>query len=276
METDYASFLLQYPYPLSLLYLFLLGLLRITPIITLAPFFGAKLMPGPAKIGLAVSIGFVFLPHLMLVTKEPIEFNALFLGYAFKEFFIGYLLGFLVSVPFFIANATGTLIDNQRGAASLQMTDPALATQVSPIGLFYNYVLIVIFFFMNGPYYFLDALSSSYTIVPPDRFISPDFFTNGDSPFWTAMIHLLNQLMTITIQLSAPALISILMADLFLGIANRLATQVPMSFLGMSLKSLLGVAIMYAGWWIFLKQAQKESYDWLNLINKLLKTIQPS
>ena len=241
--------------------------------ITLAPFFGAKLMPGPAKIGLAVSISVIMLPHLMLNTKGPILFDMAFVGYALKEAFIGYLLGFMISIPFLIANSAGTLIDNQRGASSLQMTDPALSTQVSPIGLFYNYILIVLFYMIGGPYHFLDALSRSYIVVPIDQFIQADFFRSIDSAFWQIIVNLLQQVMTISIQLAAPALVAILMADLFLGIANRLATQVPMSFLGMSIKSLLGVAILWTGWWIFLKQMDSESVDWLTGMNKLIETL---
>lgn len=272
MTSDYLQIYFKYPYPDSLLYLFLLSLFRIGPIITLAPFFGAKLMPGMAKVGLAVSIAVIMLPHLMLNTKGPILFDTTFVGYALKEAFIGYLLGFMISVPFLIANASGTLIDNQRGASSLQMSDPMLATQVSPIGLFYNYILIVLFYIIGGPYHFLDALSRSYVIAPLDQFIPIEFFKNIDSLFWRSIIDLLQQVMAISIQLAAPALVAILMADLFLGIANRMATQVPMSFLGMSLKSLIGVAILWTGWWIFLKQMEKESFDWLSGIDKLIET----
>jgi type III secretion protein T len=273
MNSDYLLLYFKYPYPESLLYLFLLSLFRIAPVIPLAPFFGAKLMPGMAKVGLAVSISVIMLPHLMLNTKGPILFDMGFVGYALKEAFIGYLLGFMISIPFFIANSAGTLIDNQRGAASLQVSDPALSTQVSPIGLFYNYILIVLFYMIDGPYHFLDALSRSYVVVPIDQFIQLDFFRNIDSAFWQIIVHLLQQVMTISIQLAAPALVAILMADLFLGIANRLATQVPMSFLGMSLKSLLGVAILWTGWWIFLKQIEKESFDWLSGIDRLIETL---
>jgi len=60
------------------------------------------------------------------------------------------------------------------------------------------------------------------------------------------------------------------MAEMFLGIANRLAPQVQIAFLGMSIKSLLGLALLWAAWFFILKQFTKQTYDWLNLINKMV------
>ncbi len=63
---DYLNLLLSYPHPQSILLIALLGMMRIAPIVVLAPFFGAKLLPGPVKMGLIVSITAVFLPHLVV------------------------------------------------------------------------------------------------------------------------------------------------------------------------------------------------------------------
>lgn len=260
----------QFP-PLSVLLFFLLALMRIAPIVALAPFLGAKL-PGGVKIGLAIALSAIFLPNIMLTSSQTISFGMPFIGYLLKELFIGGLLGFMVSIPFYIAQSSGVLIDFMRGSSALGVTDPTMQTQVTPIGLLYNYVLIVLFFQIDGPFIFLDGLLQSYSVIPADGLFSPAFFTLR-LPFWQSLTQILTQLTALSMQLAAPALLSILMAEMFLGIANRLAPQVQIAFLGMSIKSLLGIALLWAGWFFILKQVSKQALLWLQNLSHLLQTI---
>ncbi|MDJ0651909.1 MAG: flagellar biosynthetic protein FliR [Simkaniaceae bacterium] len=253
----------------SVVSLFFLALMRLAPILAMAPFLGAKLAPGIVRMGLAVFLAIIFLPYLIVNIKEPIAFNNAFILYSLKEILMGFILGFFVAAPFYSVQTSGIIVDYLRGASIMQSQDPSLQTQASPIGIFYNYILLVIFFQMNGPFLFFDALVKSYEIVPPAEFINPIFFS-VKSIFWKTSIDLLHQIVTIAIQLSAPCLVAILMAEMFLGIANRLAPQVQIAFLGMSIKSLLGLALLWAAWFFIVKQLTKQTYDWLNLLNKMI------
>jgi type III secretory pathway component EscT len=62
------------------------------------------------------------------------------------------------------------------------------------------------------------------------------------------------------------------MTDMFLGIANRLAQQVQISFLGMSLKSLVGLALLWLGWYFILKQLAVQSQIWLDSLDRIVRT----
>lgn len=252
--------------------LFFLVLMRIGPIMAMAPFLGAKLAPGIARMGLAVCLTLVFLPFVAAKVSQPLAFNNAFIGFALKEILIGFILGFMISVPFYVVQTSGIIIDYLRGASIMQAQDPTMQTQASPIGILYNYVLIVIFFQISGPFIFFDALLRSYDIVPANGYLNPLFFSSVN-PFWKTGIDLVNQIVTIAIQLASPSLVAILMAEMFLGIANRLAPQVQIAFLGMSIKSLLGLGLLWAAWFFILKQFTKHSYDWLEVVNKLVNTM---
>lgn len=271
--SDYLSLVLSFPNvsPVSVFIFFLLGLMRIAPIVALAPFLGAKLPQG-VKMGLVITLTAVMLPHIVLTSSTPAALDVKLLGYIFKELFIGILLGFMVSIPFYFSQAAGVLIDFMRGSSSLGVTDPTTQAQITPIGLLYNYVLIVLFFQIDGPFYFFDGVVQSYTAIPVDKFFQSAFFTL-DTPFWQAMLKLLTQFTVISIQLAAPSIVAILMAEMFLGIANRLAPQVQIAFLGMSLKSLLGIALLWAGWFFIMQQMAKQSLQWLRAFSEILYTI---
>jgi len=252
--------------------IFLLGLFRLAPIVSLAPFLGAKL-PGGVKMGLAISLTVLFLPHLIHYADKPLEFNMAFMGYSLKELLIGFFLAFFATIPFYIAQGSGSLIDFQRGSSSLQVTDPTTQSQTSSIGTMFNYILIVIFFQIGGPFFFLDAVGESFRIIPIDTMIPMSFFTNLSLPFWKTIIGLLTRFTAISIQLAAPSMVSILMAEMFLGIANRLAPQVQIVFLGMSLKSLLGLGMLWSGWFFILQQMSKQSLLWIKNIDDILRAM---
>ncbi|MBI3211526.1 MAG: flagellar biosynthetic protein FliR [Simkania negevensis] len=254
---------------MGVLTLYLLTLMRIVPIVALAPFLGTKATPIMGRVVLALSLSVIFLPILVTKASHSVEFDTNFIGYSIKELFIGFIMGFIISFPFYIVQSSGIIIDYLRGASIMQSQDPTMQNQSSPIGVFYNYIFIILFFQIDGPFLFFDALVKSYDLIPADSFVNPLFFQLAN-PFWQTAVDIINQVATISIQLAAPALIAILMGEMFLGIANRLAPQVQIAFLGMSIKSLLGLALVWAGWFFLLKQFASHSYSWLKLLDSMI------
>lgn len=268
---DYLNFLLsiQNLQPDTLLSVFFLTLGRILPLVVVIPFLGANNIPKVVKMMFAIALCMIFLPQNLLIVKANIPYNATYIVYLTKELLIGAVLAILASCPFFIAQMAGTLIDHSRGSSSLQVTDPTTKSQTGPIGVLYNYVLLAIFFSLGGPFLFFNALADSYALIPVDQLINVSFF-NAHLPFWKMMFNLLQKMMDISIQLASPALIGILLTDLFLGIANRMAPQVQIVFLGISLKSWVGIALMTAAWGLTIKVLGKESLAWMKLIQKYI------
>jgi type III secretion protein T len=254
--------------------LFLLGFMRFAPICGLAPFLGAKVVPVTVRAGLAFALTAVFLPTILLNSdKATSMMSSLFVFYSMKEILIGFILGFVCSVPFWIAQSSGIFIDYARGASSMMGQDASTQSQASPIGILLNSYLIVLFYSLGGPFYFFDAIGTSFEVIGVDSFIPSSFYSKNNS-FWVAMIDLCNQIFAISIQLAAPCLVAILMAESFLGIANRLAPNVQISFLGMPIKSLLGLTLLWAGWYVIARKLGDFSIDWMQNINKLIPFLQ--
>ena len=223
--------------------------------------------------GLLIALTFVLLPQIALTSKTLIAFDLYFTLLCLKELFIGFILAFFASAPFYMAESAGIIIDFQRGSSALQVTDPSTQDQTSSIGILYNYILIVLFYQINGPFYFFSALFDSYAIVPIDSWL-PSLFFSFSHPFWQSIWSVVGSIFSVGIQLAAPAILAILMTEMFLGIANRLAPQVQIVFLGMSLKSLVGLAILCAAWFFIIQQLSKISLLWLQNLNKLVHNMQ--
>lgn len=257
----------------TLLKLLLLAFMRMAGICSMAPFLGAKIMPIVGRVALAFSLTLVMLPTIYLNSEgHNSTVSSLFLFYSMKEIMIGIAIGYLVSVPFYIAESSGIYIDYARGASSLMGQNPTTQGQASSIGIMMNYYLIVLFWGLGCALLFFDAVATSYEVVPVDAFI-PRSFYQQDQYFWTRMIDLLNEVFTNAIQLAAPSLLAILMAESFLGIANRMAPNVQIAFLGMPLKSLLGLMMLWAGWYIFVQVLGGFSVEWIDHLQRLIKSI---
>lgn len=277
MGSDYLLYFFNIPglTPLGLLALFLLALMRLAPIIALSPFLGGKVTPVTTRIGMAIIFAVVFLPIIITHSGQTnLNFDLKFSALAIKELFIGVILGFLASIPFSIAQSSGIIIDYIRGASMMQAQDPTMQNQSSSIGNLFNYTLIALFFQLDGPFLFFDSILKSFELIPADAFINPKFF-NLKAPLWDTLSTILHHLLAISVQLAAPALIAVLMTEMFLGIANRLAPQVQIAFLGMSLKSLIGLLILWAGWFFILKQTSNETLSWFDTINKIILSFEP-
>ncbi len=252
----------------GLLSVLFLGLFRIAPIVSIAPFLGSKL-PGGVKMGLALMLTVIFIPQLIQTSTTTFAYDLSFVAFSVKELLMGFILAFFASIPFYIAQGAGAYIDFQRGSSSLQVQDPTMQAETSTIGVMFNYVMIVVFFNIGGPFLFLDAVSESFKIIPVDKMIPAAFF-NLSLPFWKTIMGLLTRILAISVQIAAPSLIAILMAEMFLGIANRLAPQVQIVFLGMALKSLLGLFLLWAGWFFIIQQMGNQAVSWIQTIDQIL------
>ncbi len=258
--------------PMTVLAVFFLTMGRIFPIVAIAPFIGTKNVPATIRVMFSVSLIAIFLPQNLMTLQHDIVFNIFYIGYLLKEVLIGFVLAFLSTVPFLIAQMAGGLVDFQRGASSLQVSDPTTQTQTGPIGLLCNFVLIASFYALNGPILYFNGLADSYVVIPVDSLLSVSIL-NLQAPFWQQIYQLLAMMMRIATQLAAPALIGILLTDLFLGIANRLAPQVQIVFLGIALKSWVGIALMTAAWGLMIQVMSKESIQWMQTIQWLIQQV---
>lgn len=258
--------------PTQLLIYLLLGMLRFGPIVALSPFLGSKVLPTPTRAGLALFFSITFLPLIISTATAPLSLTTGLIGISLKEVMIGFVLVYLSSIPFFIAQSSGIIVDFLRGSSQLMAQDPSTQNQVSSIGILYNYILIVSFYYMDGLFLFLDAVQTSYEFIPVNQVVPGRFFLLTEQPY-LFFSEILGKLFALSIQLSAPCVLSILMAEFFLGIANRLAPQVQISFLGQSLKSLAGLFLLWAGWQFILKNMSNEAITFTKSINQLIENL---
>jgi flagellar biosynthetic protein FliR len=221
-----------------------LGFARILTAISIVPFFGGKIVRARIKMSIATAIFLLLAPAILPPAGVPPPAANVF-SFTFllaKEIFIGLIMGWLAGLIFHIVEASGRFLDLARGASMAQMFTPQLGAQVSLFGQLYVQMTIVIFFAIGGHQYFLHGLGKSFLLLPVDQYpvLQGQLGSVADT-----CIRVSAQLFTIALQLAAPAAAATFIADVFLGIANKVAPQVQVFFLGMPIKAMLGILMIF-------------------------------
>lgn len=228
------------------IFLVLVGLAfaRMLSFLVIVPFFGGSVVPGRVKVATATAL--VIISYPSLAADAPIgttlDFGPLgFIALLMKEAFVGFTLGFVATMVFEAIQVSGRIIDAQRGASMSEMMAPQLQTKVSELGQFKLQFAIALFLFTGMHRFFLQSLMLSFEVIPALKF---PHFTPGFTGMTESITLLTASVLSIGVQLATPAIIALLLTDLFFGIVNRVAPQINVFFLSMPVKMAIGLAVV--------------------------------
>jgi flagellar biosynthetic protein FliR len=217
--------------------------MRLLPITFIAPFFGGPLVPAPVKIAIALALAIALYPSVRAGLTGPLPVESLvYVGLLAKELLVGFAIAFVTSLLFRAAEMAGQLVDVLRGANLSTALVPQLGERVSVFADLWVQTLVVVFLVAGGHHLFLAALADSYAVLPVASVPQP---AAGFFPAVDWILGLTGDLFRVAFALAAPALVALFLADVVLGLAARVAPQIQVFFLGMPLKALLGIAMVF-------------------------------
>lgn len=229
---------------------------RMLAVVTVVPFLFGRPVPRTVRVGASMVLAAFAYRYLIPANPPPITEDMILLGMLYlKEVFIGLMIGFASALIFYGFEAAGQMMDAQRGMSIARVLIPELGTQSSLSGTFLFQLSIIVFLVIGGHLMFLNAVFSSYQVLPLFEFpnIQPGLYHLMDF-----FMRLTAEILVLSVQISAPVIITILIADIILGVANRIAPQINVWELGFNVKGYLGVLALF--WSITLIVSQMEHY----------------
>lgn len=216
---------------------------RILAVAVVIPFLFGKPVPRYVVVGASMVLALFAFPNLVPSPPPPLteNFLALFMLYL-KEAFYGLSIGFGVAILFYGLEAAGSMIDNQRGMSIARVLIPQLGEQGSITGSFLFQFAIVLYLVIGGHRLFFNSFFTSYKTLPVLAFPTAGA---GLFPLMDLFIKITGEVIFIAIQLAAPVIIAIFLADIILGIANRVAPQINVWELGFNVKGYIGVLLLF-------------------------------
>ncbi|WP_026509954.1 MULTISPECIES: flagellar biosynthetic protein FliR [unclassified Butyrivibrio] len=230
--------MIDYTFTYGDLEIFLLILVRVTMFVYIAPFFSMSNTPHPVR------IGFSFLLSVLLYGLVPVntlDYNTIwgFTLIVLKEFFTGLLIGFAAQICTLISNLAGQISDMQIGLSMVQVMSPGSRENVAVSAALYQYAFIGMML-VSGLYrYFISALVDSFRLIPVNGAIF-----NSDK-LLNSMLKFVSAYMIIGFRICLPIFIVTFVMNVILGILARVAPQMNMFAVGVQLKMIVGLSMMY-------------------------------
>lgn len=217
--------------------IFLLVLVRVASFVYTAPFFGMTGIPQRTKIGLAVFLSILI---FMLIPDRTLEYGGI-LDYAMlvmKESIVGLLLGFVCNACIQTIIFAGHIMDINLGLSMASMFDPATRTQQTVSGTFYYYSVMLLMM-ISGLYQFLlMAIIDTYSVIPIGEM-------TVNSSLYDSVIEILADYFIVGFRIALPVFVAVMLMNSILGILTKVASQLNMFAVGIQMKLLIGLGIMF-------------------------------
>lgn len=218
---------------------FLLILVRVTCFIFVAPFYGMTNTPRRVKIGFGFFVAVLL--YQVLTPAPAIEYSTV-AGYSvivLKEAVTGLLIGYAANICNNIIHLAGSVIDMEVGFSMVTLMDPATKESTSVSGVFYQYMVMLLLIVTGMYQYILKAFVETYTLVPVNGAI---FKTEH---LMTSMLQFMGDSLVIGFRICLPVFAVMLLLNAVLGILAKVSPQLNMFAVGLQLKVLVGLSVMF-------------------------------
>lgn len=209
---------------------------RVTAFVVIAPPFSHNAIPMRIKAMLGVGLGVAVAPRVTgdYVSQEIGAFLTALTG----ELVVGLALGFLVMLAFSAVQSAGAMIDLFGGFSLAQGFDPMSQVNGAQFSKLFHLVALALLFVTDGYQLVLGGLFRSFGAIPVGAGL--DVPATGE-----LMLGGLGQMFLAALQIAAPLIVVLFLADAGLGLLTRVAPALNAFALGFPLKILL--TIIFAG-----------------------------
>ena len=231
--------MINYPFTFEDLEFFLLVFARISAFIFIAPFFSMSNTPRRVRAGFSLILAVLL---TQVISDRSVPDYSTVLGYSIivlRETITGLLIGLGANICMSIVHFAGKVADMEIGLSMVQLFDPMTRQGTGFVGTMYQYILVLIMLITNMHYYFLSALVETFTIIPIGG------AKLSSEKLMTAMVQFMTDFITISFRLCLPIVAAMLILNAVLGVLAKTAPQVNMFSVGIQIKMLVGLGILF-------------------------------
>ena len=210
---------------------------RVSGLMVFCPFLGSNAVPIPVKAGLTLLLTIVLHP---LHGPASLSVGAWpWAQVALGEVMIGLLLGLVANFLFEAALLAGQVLGVQIGYSLATVFDPQAQADTPVLSQFHQMAALLIFLQLDVHHWLLRSLARSFGYLPPGGAAVSIAVTSG-------LLHAAGGIFLAGMQIAAPSLVATLVADMALGFLGKASPQLPVLFIGLAVKNLVGLAVLIA------------------------------
>jgi flagellar biosynthetic protein FliR len=217
--------------------IFFLILVRMSGFIYTAPLFSLKTVPVRVKAGFSIFLTIIL---FYTIPFSDVEYVGV-IGYAIlvlKEAIAGALMGLFSNIAYYILAFAGQIMDMEIGFSMINQLDPVTKVQTTITSNLYGYLVLLLMIITNLHHHFLKAVVDSYQVIGLGEAVFPP-------NMYLVMMRFIVDYFIIAMRIVLPIFAAILVVNTILGILAKVAPQMNMFVIGMQLKVLVGLIVLY-------------------------------
>ncbi len=218
--------------------------MRVGGLMTFAPFFANAALPAPVKAGLTLVLTALLLPVYVSTSaaaSASVASSSGITGWlmmALSEIALGMVIGFATQFVFEGMELAGQIASFQFGFSLVNVIDPNSQVEVTVLSTLHDLIAILIFLQLGVHRWLLRATAMSFRVIPPGSLATAHFPAAG-------LIKMSGAMWLIGAEIAFPIVLATMLTDLTIGFVAKASPQFPALFFGISLKFLLGIAVLY-------------------------------
>jgi type III secretion protein T len=223
------------------------ALARMLAMMIVFPVFDRLGVTGFVRNSIAVVISIPIIPMIVAHLGDEQLGLGLIAALLLKEVVVGLVVGVVLAVPLYAAEAAGDILDLQRGSSSASLSDPLGSSQSAITGTLLALIVIALYFASGCFDLTLRAIYDSYGIWPVRRFLPLLSREAGG-----LLLSLLDTIVSTGLMLVGPVVVCMLLVDLLFGFIARAAPSLQPFYLAMTVKNLVFslVLVLYSAFMV--------------------------
>jgi flagellar biosynthetic protein FliR len=207
---------------------------RVSALMVFVPFFSSATISPRIKAGITVFLTALLYPAVsaFLPLAGPRVWQVV--G---GEFVVGLALGMMLQFVFEGVELAGQVVGFQVGHSLANLINPLSEADTPLLANFYQAVAVLILLQLDVHHWLLRGLAKSFQYCPPGTVVASPLLAEQ---VWRAA----GGMLVIAVQVAIPTLLATLLIDVALGFLGRASPQLPVLFVGISVKTVVAFLVL--------------------------------
>jgi flagellar biosynthetic protein FliR len=211
-----------------------LVLVRISGVMIFSPFFSSEAIPRQVKIGFSLVLAWLLMP---IAANLPGVHAELSMVAVLSELTTGLIFGLSLSLLMEILGFAGQVLGFQFSFSLVNVLDPNSSVETPLLSQLLNLLGVLVILAAGLDRTLLSAFMRTFIAVPiGTAWLSPHTSLR--------LIHMASGIFLAGVQLAAPVLGATLLVELAIALVGRLSPQLPVMFVGIPMKTLIGYTVL--------------------------------
>ena len=219
--------------------IFVLIFTRLSGMIFSMPLISTYPIPQQIKIWLCAIVAFILFPMVAASSSIAVPSSMPeLMVFMFREFAIGYIIGFCATFLFAAVQVGGEFVSIQIGISMSQVLDPATGEQTQVLSQFYTYITTLVFIGLNAHQWLFAALYKSFQAFP----LSSEWILSGS--LVSHVLHMSSSIFSIGISMVLPIFCVMFISEVLMGFMSKMMPQMNIFMVAIPLKVYVGIVLI--------------------------------